>query len=180
MRAFIFNKETGELAQGKSWINKNGEAVRDNALASSNDDSLIIIEKTEAETKAIEEQLTEGKKIVLLDGDVGFADIEKEQVTQGFTEKGGNFFGRLPMVTQGDVRDLVKTGDRSAETLFNYIMSGGDVNTASLKTQGGVMYLAGMEIPDETGEVHQLDKPIITMKMAQDWLVGNKVVYEAV
>lgn len=93
----------------------------------------------------------------------------------GFIESAGDFIARLPLAIQGDFDDLVKADDRVARVLDRFVSSNGTINTGSQKTQGSVMYLAGVPIPDERGDIHQLAQPILTIAQAQAWLAGEVV-----
>ena len=97
------------------------------------------------------------------------------QTNSGLELPTGEFIGGLPMAIQGDFDDLVESGDRGARVLARFISTSATINTASPKTQGAVMYLAGVPIPDERGDTQQLRNPILTRKQAQEWLATGKV-----
>ena len=105
MRAFIFNKETGKLAQGNSWRNKNGEAVRDNALKSSNADSFVIIEKSDEQTAQILSELTPQREIVLIGGKITLVDLPKPDGKQEAIERVRDYAEEMRIKFSGGARD---------------------------------------------------------------------------
>jgi len=124
MRSFIFNKKTGQLAQGKSWLNRNGLAVKTNALSSHNAEDLVVVEKTEAETEALEKQITEGKTVVLVDGGIQVVGVPVAPLNQAAIERVREYAEDMRGLFTGDAKQRQLDAYQINSDIINLVDAG--------------------------------------------------------